>query len=339
MDASTKAIALIERLDSDDRVLNSTPVNAWPVTMGRALDCDLVLDDPHLAPSHAMLNEIDGVLHLHVGQTINGAVVGTQQVTSGQSHALGMAQPWRVGTTRLRVRRASDPLAPELPLARHLTLAYAARITPVWKKLLFWVFAAMLCIQAELWLDSDPGSPLNTYFTATLALVAGIGVWSSLWALGSKLFQGRLDFKHHLLLGLRYGVIWTMLGVALPMLAFVTGWSSLSHAADAIGAVVLCALLWAHLSLILPGHQRGLVISVVSLYLSGLGLNVWLNTERTGRVFSELYATSLLPPAWRLAPADTPSMSIQDAHALKAKLDRLVHEDEADDVADLSDEE
>ena len=32
------------------------------------------------------------------------------------------AQAWRIGGTRLRVRRASDPLAPERPLARHLAL-------------------------------------------------------------------------------------------------------------------------------------------------------------------------------------------------------------------------
>ncbi|MDO9237780.1 MAG: FHA domain-containing protein [Aquabacterium sp.] len=338
MDAGSKPIALIDQLDSGDRVLQSTPVYAWPVTVGRALGCDLVLDDPHIAPSHAMLDDIDGVLHLRVSQTINGAMVGAQHVSSGQSHALGIAQPWRVGTTRLRVRRGSDPIAPELPLARHLTLAHAVHASPVWQKMLLWVMLALLCIQAELWLDSEPGSPLNTYFTATLAVVAGIGVWSSLWALGSKLFQGRLDFTHHLLLDLRYGVIWVVLGVALPVLAFVVGWPILSHAADAVGAVVLCALLWAHLSLILPGHRRGLALSVTSLYLCGLGLNVWLNMEHTGRVFSELYASSLLPPAWRLAPMQAASTSIQDMSVLKANLDRLVREDESEDAVDLSEE-
>lgn len=335
----TSPIALIERLDRDGHVLQSTPVYGWPLTIGRAFDVDLILDDPHVAPLHATLSEVDGVLQLSLGQTINGAMVGARHVQAGQTQPLDVAQAWRVGTTHLRVRRASEPVAPEQPLAQHIAMTAMAPAQSIWRHLVWWALASVSCILAELWLDSDPGSPINTYFSATLGLIAGMGVWALLWSLGSKLFQGRLQFTRHLRLVMVYGVVWSAVEVLMPLLAFVTGWSVLSHAADAVGAVVLCMLLWSHLTLILPGHRRGLLVSMVTLYVSGLGLNVWFNEERTGRVFSELYASSLLPPAWRLTHAQPAGALIQDAHGLKARLDRQAHDDEADEVADPADEE
>lgn len=346
MDASTEdsrhsdtRIALIERLDRDGHVLQSVSVYRWPFTIGRAVEAGLVLDDPHLAPLHATLDEVDGELRLSLGQTLNGAMVGTQHMVAGQTMALCVAQTWQMGATRLRVRRACDPLAPELPLARHLALTNMVSSGPVWRVVLMWAVAAVLCILAELWLDSEPGASVKTYFSATLGLLAAMGVWSLLWALGSKLFQGRLDFAGHARLALRYGVIWSAVMVAMPLAGFMTGWSVLSHAADAVGAGVLCLWLWSHLVLVLPAHRRGLLVSVASLYLCGLGLNVWFNEEKTGQVFAELYAPTLLPPAWHLASRQPTSALIQDAHAMRAGLDKQVREAEDDEAAEPADEE
>lgn len=326
-------LALIERLDRDGHVLQSQPVYRWPLTIGRAFDADLVLDDPHVAPHHAELIEVGGELQLRLGQTINGAMVGSQHLVAGQSQTLAPAQPWRVGSTRLRVRRATDPLAPERPLARHLALTATTPAVTAWGSLGFWAVASLVWMLVEQWLGNDPGTPVTTYLSATLAMVMGVGVWAFFWALGSKLFQGRLDYLVHLRLALRYGLLWSIVVAALPLLAFSTGWVGLSRVADAAGAMVLCVLVWAHLSLILPGHRQALVAGMTALYVSGLGLNTWFNEQRSGRVFSELYVTTLPPPAWRLARAQPTSALIQDARALKSKLDQQAKEDNADDAA------
>ncbi len=342
MDSSSHGgtpLALIERLDRDGHVLQSLPVFRWPLTIGRAFDADLVLDDPHIAAHHAELNEVDGVLQLRLGQTINGAMVGSQHLSAGQTLALPPAQAWRIGTTRLRVRRASDPLAPERPMARHLALTATTPAVTAWGSLAFWAMASLVWMLVEQWLSNDPGTPVSSYLSATLAMVLGVGVWAFFWALGSKLFQGRLDYLQHLRLALRYGLLWSIVVAALPLLAFSTGWVGLSRVADAAGALVLCALVWAHLTLILPGHRQALVAGMAALYLSGLGLNTWFNEQRTGRVFSELYVTTLPPPAWRLAPAQPPSALIQDARELKSRLDEQAKEDNADDAAAEADQD
>src|SRR4030095_2492866 len=48
-------VALIEIVERDGRVRQQLDVRGWPLSIGRALDRDLVLDDPHVAAEHATL--------------------------------------------------------------------------------------------------------------------------------------------------------------------------------------------------------------------------------------------------------------------------------------------
>ena len=50
-----ETLALIETLDRDGQPRQILRVSQWPVRIGRAIDCDLVLDDPHVAAHHAAL--------------------------------------------------------------------------------------------------------------------------------------------------------------------------------------------------------------------------------------------------------------------------------------------
>ena len=73
-------LAVVEILDRDGHTRQLVPVWHWPVTIGRAIECDVVLDDPHVAARHATLADEDGQLQLQVGDTINGAQVGNTLV-------------------------------------------------------------------------------------------------------------------------------------------------------------------------------------------------------------------------------------------------------------------
>ena len=50
------ALALLEVLDRDGQVRQSYPVLEWPLRIGRALDNDVVLTEPHVAPHHATID-------------------------------------------------------------------------------------------------------------------------------------------------------------------------------------------------------------------------------------------------------------------------------------------
>ena len=53
---TTPRIAQVELLDGDGRVQRAWDVAAWPLAIGRALDNDLVLHDPHVAAHPARLD-------------------------------------------------------------------------------------------------------------------------------------------------------------------------------------------------------------------------------------------------------------------------------------------
>ena len=55
MDSAPERLALIELLDRDGRCVRAVDVTQWPFSIGRALDNDLVLDDPFVAAAHATL--------------------------------------------------------------------------------------------------------------------------------------------------------------------------------------------------------------------------------------------------------------------------------------------
>jgi hypothetical protein len=193
---------------------------------------------------------------------------------------------------------------------------------------------AVASLLFEQWLESDPGLQVTAYLSVQLMWLGAAMAWTLLWALGSKLFQGHLLFRQHFALVLRHGLIWMALDAALPILAYVTGWTVLSRITGLVGMAVLCRLLWGHLALVMPTHRKGLMAAALTCYLSGVGLTIWLNEQSVGSPFSELYAAALPPPSWRLAGTQAPEALIDDARALKGRLDQLAKEDSLDDSDD-----
>src|SRR6187200_3216580 len=111
-------LAIVEVLDRDNHTRQVVPVARWPVTIGRAVDCDLVLDDPYVAAHHATLDEIDGALMLIVGESVNGAQLQVRHLKASERAPLSGGEVSQLGGTRLRLRRAADAIAPEREFLR-----------------------------------------------------------------------------------------------------------------------------------------------------------------------------------------------------------------------------
>ena len=83
-------LALLEALDRDGMVRQAWRIDRWPVTIGRALDNDVVLTEPHVAPQHATIDLVpapEGAaaasLLVTAGATNNGLRVGRERVAGG----------------------------------------------------------------------------------------------------------------------------------------------------------------------------------------------------------------------------------------------------------------
>ncbi|WP_353093073.1 FHA domain-containing protein [Methylibium sp.] len=314
-------LGLIELLDRDGAVAHRVPVLQWPVTIGRALDCDVVLDDPHAAPRHALLDAPDGALRLQVGDTVNGVRLGGRTLRAGEATALSGGSEWQIGRTRLRLRLAGEALAPELP--------WAAAPPVHGRRLVIGLVLLLAWVLGEHWLQTDPGDPFSSYLPVLVGTPVMLGVWCFLWALGSKLFTRHFEYLAHLQLALGVLLASLLLDALLPLAAFALSWESLARCGELITLALGCGLVWGHLSLILPTRRQMLAVGFATMFIVGAGLKLALNHQRSDRWFAPLYLSTLGPPALRLAPTVDTQRFIEQAGALRAPLEQRAMDTDA----------
>ena len=322
----TAPLALVELLDRDGRVRRALPVTNWPLRIGRAIDNDLVLDDPHVAPYHARIEAgDDGLPWLVALPSVNGVQVGRRRLGPGERTRLtGADLGWTVGTARLRARLAGEPLAPERAL--HVETGQGATIGFA---LALWAW--QLAAQA---IRLDPGAKLTEWLAPLFGVPASVAGWCLAWALASKLFQQRFDFWAHVAVAVRFLLGIEVAGFVLDGVAAVTSWDALSRISGGVEAAIGVAMIWAHARLVLPNRARALALFATGAYVVGAGIVVTQNLQRNDRVFTELYSATLPPPGLLWAKPVAPEVFVRDAAALRERLDRSVRDAQAEDKDD-----
>lgn len=332
-------LARLEVLDRDGRVRQALAVTAWPVTIGRAIDNDLVLDDAHVAAHHAVLEQdAEGQPRLRVLPGRNGMRWGRRKLPGGgdpvslAAAAPGGAIELTAGLTRLRLRRAADALEPERELVdgggRHAgTLAMAV---------LLWLW-----LLAEHWIGLDPGHKASDWLPPLVgAPLVGAG-WCLMWALASKIFQHRFDFWPHVAVAVRGLMAVEVTNFVLLWLSGLTGWPIFAQLVTGATAAVGVATLWAHARLVLPQQRRPLAWAAAAAYLAGAAILLAMNQQRHERWFSELYAHMLPPPALMWQTPVARDAFVQRAERLRARLEKSSAEAAAEqkEVGDDADDE
>ena len=326
-------VALLEVLDRDGHVRQSRPITAWPATVGRALDNDLVLDDPHVAAHHFSI-EADAVgVFIRIGDTINGLRADERHLDRNDRLAVGDSALHLVaGDSHLCLRLAEHALAPELPLATPRSVWHH-----VWPPL-----TAGLVVLATLlfatWLETDPddlvralGGMLMAAFTAGLAWCAG-------WSLLSKIFTRRSHFWWHVRV-LLLGFLALEVGEATAhALAFAMSWPWASNFAFVLNYAIGVAMLYFHMLGLEPRRLVRMRVVVASMFVAGTGLSLWFHHQGRDQFGEELYMNHLFPPALRLArPVDTTTF-VNGLVPLQATLDAKAKKREAGDAADALDD-
>lgn len=311
-------LALIELLDADGHVTQAFDVAAWPVKIGRALDNDLVLHDPHVAPHHATLElDADARLVLAVGTSRNGARIEVkgldQRLASGERAALPPLARWRLGTSTLRARRTEDPLATELPVSA---------INMPWSR---WKVAALglaliLWFAASLWMEHQPDDGWGAYAPPLLALPFALTVWSGLWGLASKLFTRRFVFLPHLHAACAYLLAMVATELLLALVAYAFDWPLASALTSTVTALIGAGLIAHHLRIVAPSYIRLTHVAVATAIFIALAISMALRWERNDQVLDQLYLTALPPPQLRLVDGQAPAALVEELRPLQNQL-------------------
>ena len=115
--------------------------------------------------------------------------------------------------------------------------------------------------------------------------------------------------------------------LVLALLQFALWGRLLGLASLVLGVLVLAWALYAHLATVLPRRRIGLAWTVAAVVM--LGVPAWLGAQWLNRMrlTNEMYMSSLFPPSLRVAPTAPVDQLLQDAEALRAKLDRRLKDD------------
>jgi hypothetical protein len=324
---ATMPLAVLEVLDRDGAVRQSVKVGAWPLRVGRALDNDLVLDDPYTAAQHLRIGRDErGQLALVVGESVNGLQCDGRHLAAGEQVLLPERPVSLVlGRTHLRLRLASAALAPEqvLGVARVLTQGLPT--------LVLLTLAALLTLGFNTWLESEPDLLTKSLASSAITVLAvGFG-WSGVWTLLSKVFTHQGHFGWHLRVMLLAVLAWEalMAGSALLAFAFSSPWVTDFNFVP--GYAILGVMLYFHLQAVEPQHPRRTLGFALGSMLTGLALSLWFNYQATDRLGSELYMNHLFPPALRVAkPVEVPQF-MQGVAELQSRLDAKARKADAEE--------
>jgi hypothetical protein len=312
-------MGVVEILDRSGRVQQRMPFDGGTISIGRAHDNDIVVDDPYVCPHHLELTVQDGEVTLRDPGSVNGSYLAGQRgrFTEARLHGSGLVH---FGHSQLRVRPPGTPVAPTLrDISRHGVLAWFDR--PV-----TWVLgplAGLAALTADTLQDLARNPGLGELASEMIYPVLGIFLWAACWALVNRVVSHRSNLPVHLAIAGTGVAALFLAGEAVSLAGFAFGMDRLVAGARlAVQVLVAAGAVYIHLRYATHGKGRlqGAVAVISALLLFGIpAVDDYLDRIEFDTV---PYLDPLLkPPVFRLRAGVSPERFFQDSDALKAGLD------------------
>ena len=322
---------VVELLHRDGSVLARVPIIApLPdslqsinvIRIGRALDNDLVLDDPHCAAHHARFEvSADGSARIVDMGTSNGIVSAhNKRAAAFEIHS---DAPYRLGQSHIRIRSSLWPIAAERALSRR----------PEWPLALLGFVLVLGHGAWQLWLnDLQEKSPPYLYGLGSLAAV--LCMWSAMYALFGRLFTGAERFFSHLVIASAGYLAGTLILNSLELLAFSASWLWPLRITQPVVVIVAAMTVRFHLRLADPRHWRTLRVGLVVVASLAIVIPLaqhWVSHKR----LTDVQTIQVIEhPALRLAQPVSLQAFSAAAASLKERADkaRKYDDDEGDGI-------
>jgi hypothetical protein len=313
MSAEPAGAIWIEVLSRQHEVASRQRFASAPITIGRAYDNDVVVDDPHVAAHHLRIVRDDaGALVAEDLGSRNGLHVDRESERRAIV-VLDGEQVLRVGTTLLRVRTAAFAVAPEEPLQR------AARYWPAAIACIVGVYALAAL---DLWLSETGEAKAIRYFTPLLILTVIVGVWTAAWAVVTRVFRGHARFGRHFLIAAGGLFAFSLYDQAAEIGAFAWSFTSLATTAYVAGWLLLGAMCYAHLVAIHRVRRPLKLAIAVVVAAAGIAMQTLKHNETRANYGQPVTLSRLEPPALRMVTPQRESAFFTDAAGLRETLDK-----------------
>jgi pSer/pThr/pTyr-binding forkhead associated (FHA) protein len=307
------AVMWIEVLSRHGEVAVRERIEAPEARIGRAFDNDVVIDDVHVAPHHLRIYRgEDGELVAEDLGTLNGLFPehGAKPVST---LSLAKEPGIRIGRTTLRVHDSAHPVAAE----RLLTppRAHARWASGLGISLLF----ALLALQ---WLNLTAEPSASQMLLPLLGFVTILALWTSLWAMLSRVFFGQARFSLQLRIAITACIALLVWDQLTETLSFSFAWREVAEYAGLGAWVLLAAACFAHLRAIGPRHMRASMGLVIALLGAGAAVQ-YLGTNEVRKLQGQRATLGeLRPPEFRLVPLASADAFFKKAEGARLSVDR-----------------
>jgi hypothetical protein len=238
------------------------------IRVGSDLGNDIVVDDEHAAPQHALLTLLeDGRVAVRDLGTRNGTRVDGTRVPAEAGTVVEQGEVI-VGRTRLRVRTRHTPVGTERVfrrdfVTRHRTLLATAGVLAC---LAFGCFVR--------WLDA-PSSLPRSLVVAALVTAGVIALWAGPWTLTSKLNLGSWNVRVHLAIASIAAAFCAWSYWVAGVIAFATQWSVFVQLGVIVVALTVLVALYLHLREA-THYGRRIALAVACAVTLVFGAIAWL---------------------------------------------------------------
>ncbi len=303
----------IEVLSRHGEVATRERIVTEEARIGRAFDNDVVIDDPHVAPHHLRIYRgEDGELIAEDLGTLNGLYPehGAKRVTR---LALAKGPGIRIGRTTLRVHDAVHSVVPE-------KLLTPPRAHASWAGVIGVVLLLMLLALQWLSLTAEPSA--NKMLLPILGFITLLALWTSVWAVLSRIFFGQARFALQLRIAVTACVALVLWDQLTESASFALAWRDMSEYSGLGAWAILAAACWAHLHAIGPRHMRAVMVLMVVLIAAGALLQYFGRAETRRLIGQRATLGDLRPPAFRLLPLASADDFFKNVEDTKAKVDQ-----------------
>lgn len=317
-------VGVIELLDRSGHVQQRTRIERLPFRVGRALDNDLIVDDPYVCAHHAEICGAERLEWVDLG-SLNGSYFGAQRERR-ERMALASGAELRIGHTHLRLRSVDEECAASLadPLAgsRWLGLDRFG-----WAGVAF-AGTLLLVLLEQILASAQPLRAAALLSSATPALIV-LALWALAWGLVNRVVAHRFHYFGHLAIG-GFGVIagsLSTLGAGYGAFAFaadhwLSAWSS------GFGALLAAAVIFGHLRLISRGRARQLLLPSALVGVSFLALALLPGAGENEFSSEPDLAGTLKPPFAALRQGRSSEQFYEDATGVFDAVDEQAEESE-----------
>lgn len=312
----------LEIVDRSGLVGERVSLDQSPVTIGRAYNCQVIIDDPYVCPQHVKVSLTEnGELLIEDLCSVNGLAVDKHGAKQSQLK-LRPGDDCFIGWTKLRFRYRDEQVVPaRLDHSRQLVFSLLQQ--PRFLAILILLPFFQLVFIA--WLDQVTQVELHELLISPVTVYAFLIVWALVWSVVGKLLVHRACFfTHFAIVSIMASSMMIANGV-IDYGLFILDMDSLhSYVQLVSNFIIILLIFYAHLHFASRARPKSQWLTAMLISASFTVYLAYIEYQGKDEFSSSpMYSVILKAPIFVIGPVPTTDEFFSDMDAIEREVERL----------------